>query len=151
MAEHSVGNNYKHGMFGTPTYKSWSEMKSRCDHPERSSGHYEKISYCEKWKSFDAFFEDMGVRPKGTSLDRINVKGNYDKSNCRWADAVTQQNNRGNNVKYLIDGEMLTLPQIARKYEISRSNLANKIYIYKMSIYEAVEYLLAKKGGMTYR
>lgn len=137
--------NIKHGMYGTPTYKSWSEMKSRCDHPERSSGHYENVTYCEKWKQFKAFFEDMGIRPTGTTLDRIDNSKGYFKENCRWADNYTQENNRTNNVKYEIDGVNLTLPQIARKYKISRSNLANKVYIHKMDIFEAVAYLLKKK------
>ncbi len=137
--------NRKHGMYGTPTYKSWSEMKSRCDHPERSSGHYENVTYCEKWKQFKAFFEDMGIRPTGTTLDRIDNSKGYFKENCRWADNYTQENNRTNNVKYEIDGVNLTLPQIARKYKISRSNLANKVYIYKMDIFEAIAYLLKKK------
>lgn len=143
--------NFKHGMYGTPTYKSWAEMKSRCDHPERSTGHYENVSYCEEWKSFECFFNDMGIRPTGTTLDRIDCNGNYSKENCRWADDFTQQNNRTNNVKYSIDGERLTLTQIARKYDISRSNLANKIYIYKMDIHDAIEYLISKKGVMSYR
>ena len=142
--------NYKHGMYGTPTYKSWSEMKSRCDHPERSSGHYENISYCDRWKDFKNFYEDMGIRPRGTSLDRIDSKGNYEPTNCRWADVLTQENNRTNNVRYEIDGSSLTLSEIARKYQISRSNLANKIYLYKWNIDRAVAYLL-KKGGDHHR
>ena len=149
MAERK--GNYKHGMYGTPTYKSWSEMKSRCDHPERSTGHYENVTYCERWAKFENFFADMGTRPEGTSLDRIDSKGNYEPSNCRWADIFTQENNKSSNVFYTINGEMLTLSQIARKYEVSRSNLANKIYIYKMSMDEALEFLLKKKGVMTYR
>ena len=143
--------NHRHGMYGTPTYKSWSEMKSRCDHPERSTGHYENITYCERWKKFVNFFEDMGIRPDGTSLDRINPSGNYEPENCRWADILTQENNRSNNVFYEIDGEKLTLTQIARKYGVSRSNLANKIYIKKMSMKEALCYLLNKKEVRTYR
>ena len=143
--------NFSHGMYGTPTYKSWAEMKSRCNHPERSTGHYENITYCQEWNSFKAFFEDMGVRPPGTSLDRIDNSKGYFKENCRWADDYTQENNRTNNVKYDIDGEKLTLPQIARKYGISRSNLANKVYIYKMSIYDAVDYLVKRKEVMAYR
>ena len=142
MAEYG---NYKHGIYGTPTYKSWSEMKRRCDHPEVSTGHYENVTYCERWKDFEEFYKDMGDRPKGTSLDRINTYGNYEPCNCRWADIITQENNRTNNKKYLIDGELLTLPQIARKYSISRSNLANKIYIYKWDIEYAVNYLLEKR------
>lgn len=133
-------------MYGTPTYKSWSEMKSRCDHPEHSTGNYENITYCERWAEFKNFYADMGKRPEGTSLDRIDPTGNYEPSNCRWADIYTQENNRTNNVYYEIEGERLTLTQIARKHCISRSNLANKIYIKKMPMADALNYLLARKG-----
>lgn len=143
--------NLRHGMYGTPTYKSWSEMKSRCDHPERSSGNYHGIRYCERWARFENFFADMGVRPDGTSLDRINPKGDYTPENCRWADIFTQENNRSDNVYYDFRGEKLTLPQIARKYGLSRSNLAMKIYHYKMTMEEAVSYLIARKEERTYR
>ena len=142
--------NYRHGMYGTPTYKSWAEMKSRCNHPERSTGHYENVTYCERWESFENFFADMGTRPDGTSLDRIDVNGNYKPSNCRWADVFTQENNRKNNVFYELDGEKLTLSQIARKHGISRSNLANKIYLYKWDMRKAIDYLV-KKGGNSNR
>ncbi len=137
--------NWKHGMYGTPTYKSWSEMKSRCDHPQRSTGHYENVTYCERWKDFANFFADMGERPNGTSLDRIDCNGNYEPSNCRWADIFTQENNRKNNVRYSLNGEYLTLTQIARKYGISRSNLANKIYLYKWDIEKAVKFLTERR------
>lgn len=143
--------NFRHGMYGTPTYKSWAEMKSRCDHPERSTGNYEDVTYCDRWKDFKNFFEDMGERPEGTTLDRINPYGNYEPENCRWADIFTQENNRKNNVYYDIAGERLTLAQIARKFGVSRSNLANKIYIKKMNMEDALNYLLSKKGVMTYR
>ena len=140
------GKNYKHGYYGTPTYKSWSEMKYRCNSNVKN---YEKITYIKEWEYFENFLRDMGERPKNTSLDRIDVYGNYEPKNCRWATTETQENNKKNNRYYDIDGEKLTLSQIARKYKISRSNLANKIYIYKMNIYDAIEYLL-KKGGNYY-
>lgn len=146
-----MAGNYRHGMYGTPTYKSWSEMKSRCDHPERATGNYRDVSYCERWERFENFLEDMGERPQGTSLDRIDCYGDYTPENCRWADIFTQENNRRNNVYYDMGGERLTLPQIARKYRISRSNLANKVYIYKMPIEDAVSYLVGRSEAMTYR
>lgn len=138
MAQH-------HNMYGTPTYKSWSEMKSRCKNPNNSSGNYEDITYCERWEDFRNFFEDMGIRPTGTTLDRIDPKGNYEPLNCRWADKYMQANNKTNNRYFEYEGEKLTLSQIARKYKISRSNLANKIYINKMEISEAVKYLISKR------
>ena len=147
MAEPKKSRNYRHGMYGTTTYRSWSEMKYRCDHPEKSKGHYENIFYCEEWRLFENFLKDMGIRPQGTTLDRIDCHGNYSKENCRWADNYTQENNRTNNVRYEIEGEMLTIPQIARKFGISRSNLSNKVYIKKLNIHDAVNYLVSKKRG----
>ena len=147
MAENK--GNYRHGMYGTPTYKSWSEMKLRCNNPHHSKTDcYVGVTYCEEWEKFENFFKDMGVRPAGTALDRIDPRGNYEPSNCRWADIITQENNRRNNRKFEYNGESLTLAQIARKYGISRSNLANKIYLKKMDITEAVDYL---RGVKTYR
>lgn len=143
--------NFKHGMYGTPTYKSWAEMKERCKRPNHSRGNYTNVSYCERWESFSNFLEDMGERPSGTTLDRIDVKGNYEPNNCRWADILTQANNKTSNKYYEIDGELLTLSQIARKFNISRSNLANKVYINKMSMQDAIDYLLSRKGAGTYR
>lgn len=147
-----MAGNYRHGYFGTPTYKSWSEMKHRCNKPQHSryENTYKNVSYCKEWEEFTNFLNDMGERPENTTLDRIDPFGNYCKENCRWANWVTQENNRTNNKKYYIDNELLTIPQIAKKYNISRSNLANKVYIYKWDIYTAIQYLVNKKGGDFY-
>lgn len=133
------GNNYRHGYFGTPTYKSWSEMKYRCNHNIKK---YKNINYCKEWENFEIFLKDMGERPQNTSLDRIDVNGNYEPKNCRWATFEQQENNKSNNVYYEIENQKLTLSQIARKFNISRSNLANKIYIYKWDIDKAINYLM---------
>jgi len=137
----------QHGMYGTPTYKSWSEMKCRCKNPKHSkcSKTYENISYCKEWEDFRNFLNDMGVRPEGTTLDRIDPNGNYEPSNCRWADKYLQANNKTTTKYFIYNGENLTLSQISRKYGISRSNLANKIYVKKMNITDAVNYLISKR------
>lgn len=89
--------SFRHGMVGSPTYRSWSQMKVRCQVP---TNHKFKdyggrgITVCDRWQSFANFLVDMGDRPPGTSLDRINNDGNYEPGNCRWADAKTQRNNR---------------------------------------------------------
>ena len=63
-------------------------MKNRCDNPNAINYRWygaKGIKVCKRWYSFTAFLEDMGERPVGLSLDRINGKKNYMKSNCRWA------------------------------------------------------------------
>lgn len=143
--------NIKHNMYGTPTYKSWSEMIQRCENPHNIS--YKNyggkgIKVCDEWHNFKSFYRDMGKRRVGTTLDRIDVNGDYEQKNCRWATSEQQHNNMTTNVYYMIDGEKMTLSQISRKYNISRSNLANKIYINKMDILEAIDYLIIKKRGV---
>jgi len=82
----------------TREYRSWQSMKTRCYN--KNAINYKNyggrgISICDEWKrSFDIFLEDMGNRPMGSSLDRIDVNGNYCKENCRWATPSEQIRNR---------------------------------------------------------
>lgn len=80
-----------HGMRFTKTYASWASMKDRC---VRSKNYIERgITICVRWLDFNNFLADMGERPEGTTLDRIDPLGNYEPSNCRWADKTTQARN----------------------------------------------------------
>jgi hypothetical protein len=101
-----------------PMYLVWRGMKGRCyDENNSSYPHYggRGIAICERWQDFKNFLSDMGPRPMGMSIDRINNDGHYEPSNCRWADAVTQANNTSKNVFYTIGGERLTISQWAKK------------------------------------
>src|SRR5262245_9769273 len=81
----------------SPTYRSWDNMLSRCLNPN-STYYYDYggrgITVCKRWLNFENFLADMGERPKGMTLDRINGDGNYRPSNCRWATPKEQAANR---------------------------------------------------------
>ena len=89
----------KHGLCTSPEYKAWQSMKNRCYCPNQTAyPNYggRGISVCDVWRSnFNQFYKDMGLRPSAEhSLDRINVNGNYEPINCRWATHEEQVNNR---------------------------------------------------------
>lgn len=92
-----VKNRKTHWMSNTPTYKSWSGMKSRClnnKNPKREYYWWSGITICDDWLSFWNFLIDMWERPLWTSIDRIDNQLWYSKNNCRRANNKTQWDNR---------------------------------------------------------
>lgn len=87
-----------HGLTYSPTYKSWSSMIQRATNKNLPcAGNYSLrgITVCDEWRKFENFYADMGERPSlSYSIDRINVDGNYEPGNCRWATTTEQAFNK---------------------------------------------------------
>lgn len=81
----------------SPTYNSWNSMRQRCNNENREDYKYYGmigVTYAPEWDKFENFLADVGVRPEGTTLDRIDPFGNYEPSNVRWATPEQQANNQ---------------------------------------------------------
>ena len=86
-----------HGMSYTRTYKTWIGMLQRCNNPKSPVYKYyggRNIKVCQRWYKLENFLADMGERPKGLTLERVNNNLGYIKSNCKWATQVEQARNR---------------------------------------------------------
>lgn len=109
-------------------------MKYRCS-PGRSrqTARYDDyagrgISVCERWEDFRNFLADMGRAPSDEhSIDRIDVNGNYEPGNCRWATRAEQMANRRNNVFVVVDGERLTVAQAAQRLGIKYGTVFRRV------------------------
>ncbi len=114
----------------TSSYNVWGGMMRRCFNPkDKKFPIYggRGITVCEKWQAFQGFYEDMGERPEGMSLDRINNDGDYEPTNCRWATPTEQAQNRSNNVNITIGGETYCLSEWSRRSGLSRHILQRRV------------------------
>lgn len=112
----------KHGMCKTAIYKLWYSMIRRCDSP--SDDGYKNygargIKVSRRWLNFENFYADMGHRPDGLSLDRIDNSKGYSKGNCRWADRKTQARNRRSNTLLTIGGRRQSIVAWAEELGVS--------------------------------
>lgn len=115
----------KHGLSGTAEYGIWGGMLHRCNDSRDQAYHYyggRGIKVCERWSSFEAFYADMGPRPtEKHSIDRIDVNGNYEPSNCRWATPKEQARNKRRSYLVEHDGKVRCISDWADEYGIKPS------------------------------
>jgi len=128
-----------HGNY-SPTYKTWTSMRERAKTYSSQSGKRYKslgITVCDRWNSFENFLSDMGEKPVGKSIDRINPLGNYEKSNCRWATPKEQARNKVKTVFIDVNGTKMRAVEFAEQNgiekEIVYSYLRVKALLEKMN------------------
>lgn len=137
----SPKGNFKHGYARTgshknrkrpsATYNAWCCMKTRCTNKNHDKYHLyggRGIGYCKEWESFENFVADMGEKPDGCSLDRIDNYKGYSKDNCRWATREQQSANRRKPlVSMEYEGEMIPLVELAKKLNVDYKVLHNRL------------------------
>lgn len=113
-----------------PLYAVWASMKDRCLNPRaKAFPHYggRGIKVCERWRnSYQAFADDMGDRPHGYSLDRIDNDADYGPGNCRWADRTTQQRNQRRAVYVTIEGVRYRAIELAESAGMKTDTIVNR-------------------------
>lgn len=130
----------------TPEYTAWLHMRQRCNNPRVKDYKYyggRGIKVCARWNSYEVFLADMGRKPKGRSLDRINNEGNYEPGNCRWATKLQQVANTRVARWIEYNGKRKVLSQWARDLGVLPSHL--HWHLQRRSEQEAIEYLLNRK------
>jgi hypothetical protein len=121
--------------------KTWENMLARCynaSHVSFKNYGAAGITVCDRWRdSFPAFAKDMGERPAGKTIDRIDGSKGYFLENCRWADKTEQANNRRTNHRIAIDGQTKTIAEWARHYGMSQFVIHSRLY-QGWSVHDAV-------------
>ena len=122
------GKNATHGMHGTPEYSSWCAMKDRC--LNKRSKDYPRyggvgITVHAPWiDSFELFYEHIGPRPDGSSVDRINTTRGYEPGNVRWASAIEQsENTKASWIVQINDQEFPSIESAARLFGVSATTI----------------------------
>lgn len=122
--------NCRHRRTNSPVWITWQSMRRRCR--AKSDTSYARyggrgISVCRRWKKFENFLADMGDKPPGLTLDRIDSNGNYEPANCRWLAASEQSLNRRSNRFICVDGETLTYSQWERRLGLRRGKISARL------------------------
>lgn len=125
-----VAQRKTHGMAGSKTYKIWSGIMSRC-YTLSATGFANYggrgICVCEEWHKFECFIADMGECPPGNSIDRIDVNGNYEPGNCRWATRKEQNRNQRDLVMLTLNGKTQCMAAWAEELSIPAGTIRSRI------------------------
>lgn len=117
--------NKKHGYSKSPTWSSWQKLRQRIITKKNKT--YSKINYDKRWDVFELFLEDMGERPVGHTIDRIDNNKGYYKENCRWATHKEQCRNKSSNVILTFNGKSMCATDWANEIGINRNTITRRI------------------------
>lgn len=112
------------------TYNTWTHMIDRCYNKENINYHNyggRGIKVCDRWLKIENFIEDMGYRPKGTSIDKINNNGNYEPGNCRWATNAEQSRNKRTTVFIEFEGKKMCIKDWAKYLDIDERTIQYRL------------------------
>lgn len=119
-----------HGMTGTPTYSAWDAMIQRCTNPNSlkySDYGGRGITVCDRWLVFSNFLEDMGVKPDGLELERMDNNNGYFPGNCKWATRVEQARNTRSNRLLTMGEETLCLAEWSDRTGINHNTIIERL------------------------
>ncbi len=120
-------SQYRHGMDGTKTYRAWGRMLERCRDPRRKYHAGRGITVCKRWHDFVNFYADMGDRPDGMTMERIDNDGNYEPDNCKWATHAEQSRNTRYNHLVTFQGKTQCVTDWAEELGINRITLYSRL------------------------
>lgn len=141
VASAGRSNYERHGMTDTPTHKIWRGLFTRCENPNHRTYKYygaRGIRVCQRWRSFSNFYADMGERPPGLTLDRIDADGDYSPGNCRWATPQTQNANRRSSRLFTHGGETLCIADWAKRARIPYTAMHNRLAVLGWAVERAI-------------
>lgn len=151
--EKFVRGNTSHGMTSRthvpPAYQSWSGIIQRCTNAKSLAfAHYgaRGISVCERWRSFENFYADMGDRPDGMEIERDNNEGNYEPGNCRWATRFEQMQNTRLTRKVTIRGQILSTSEAAKLLGVKRNAIYGRVRDHHVTHQQAVDHFASIAG-----
>jgi hypothetical protein len=124
------GARVRHGMSHTKSHNQWLSMRQRCENPNNPKYHLyggRGIMVCDRWQTFENFYADMGERPAGKSIDRIDQNGPYSPENCRWATPQQQARNTRANRLLTVNGKTMCIAEWSDATGLSQDAILSRL------------------------
>lgn len=120
----------KHGLWNTPGYRHWRSVVQRCVDPNVDSWRYyggKGVTVCDRWREYANFLADMGPKPPGMQIDRIDGSKGYEPGNCRWVTPTENIRNRSNTRRLTARGETLTLTEWSERTGLGYTTIKERV------------------------